>query len=53
MNAFLAIQNYRYDQLEVYSKRIDYETSERKKKIANLSDELDYNFEEELLLNSC
>jgi len=40
MNAFLAIQNYRYDQLEVSSKRIEYETTEWKKKMASVSDEL-------------
>ena len=40
MNAFLAIQNYRYDQIEVNSKIIEYETMERKKKMASVSEEL-------------
>ena len=40
MNAFLAIQNYRYDQVEVNSKRVEYETSEWKKKMAIVSDDL-------------
>ena len=40
MNAFLAIQNYRYDQVEVNSKRVEYETSEWKKKMASVSDDL-------------
>ena len=50
MNGFLAIQNYRYDQLEVNSKRIEYATNERKKKMASVSDDLQYDSEEKDLV---
>jgi hypothetical protein len=50
MNAFLAIQNYRYDQIEVNSKRIECETNEKKKKMASVSDDLEFSFEEKNLV---
>ena len=40
MNVFLAIQNHRYGQVEIASKRIDHETTEWRKKMTSVSDDL-------------